>query len=175
VAEFADAGLQASLKSLTKESGKAPAAKQAPKAQQRAIQLDTSTAPAKAKSGSPRALIFAVIAVVVLGMAGAAYWFLRPAPPAVPLAILELNATPFAEVVSVTSDKGKAIALPAGDHWTPLRLDEIPTGRYSVSFKGPDGSVQTQQCNAAQFVQICTIELKPVDDNAIDEIVGGAK
>jgi serine/threonine-protein kinase len=91
------------------------------------------------------------------------------------LGILELNATPFAEVVSVTSEKGTAVALPAGDHWTPMRLDGIPVGRYSVSFKGVDGNIQGQQCDVAQTEQICTIELKPIDDNAIDKIVGGAQ
>ena len=113
--------------------------------------------------------------IVVIGLAaGAAYWFLRPAP-AVPMGVLELNATPFAEVVSVTSEKGKVIPLPAGDHWTPLRFDNIPAGRYAVAFKGPDGSTQSQQCDVAQSAQVCSIELKPIDDTAIEEIIGGAK
>jgi serine/threonine-protein kinase len=137
-------------------------------------QLKVAPKPTEAKRGMPRALLFGGIAVLVLGMAGTAFWFLRPAP-AVPMGFLELNATPFAEVVSVTSDKGKAIPLPAGDHWTPLRLDEIPAGRYTVEFKGPDGTAQRQQCDATQSVQVCNIELKPIDDTAIEEIVGGAK
>jgi eukaryotic-like serine/threonine-protein kinase len=89
--------------------------------------------------------------------------------------VLQLNATPYAEVVSVTSDKGKAIPLPAGDHWTPLRIDEIPAGQYSVVFKGPDGSTQSQQCTVDSTPQICSIEMKPIDDSAIDGIIGGAK
>jgi serine/threonine-protein kinase len=88
---------------------------------------------------------------------------------------LELNATPFAEVVSVTSDKGNAIPLPAGDHWTPLRLDDLPTGKYTVSFKGPDGNTQSQQCDVAQTAQVCGVELKPIDDSVIDQIIGGTK
>jgi serine/threonine-protein kinase len=91
------------------------------------------------------------------------------------MGVLELNATPYAEVVSVTSDKGKAISLPGGDHWTPLRLDGIPAGRYAVDFKGPDGTTQRQQCDVAQSEQVCNIELKPVDDTAIEEIMRGAK
>src|ERR1017187_8483655 len=110
----------------------------------------------------------------LLAAAGAAYWFLRPAP-VVPLGALELNATPFAEIVSVTSDKGKVVALPAGDHWTPFRLDDVPLGRYTVGFKGTAGSTQQQQCAVAQSAQICTIELKPIDDSAIDQIVGATK
>ena len=122
----------------------------------------------------PRALLFGGIALVLLGAAGAGFWLLRP-PPAVPVGVLELNATPFAEVVSITSEKGKAIPLPVGDHWTPLRLDDIPAGKYSVDFKGADGSTQRQQCNVDQSAQVCSIELKPIDDNAIEEIVGGTK
>ena len=128
----------------------------------------------KARRGSRVPLLIGCIAVIVLGAAGAAYWFLRPAPAA-PMGVLELNATPFAEVVSVTSDKGKVIPLPAGDHWTPLRLDEIPAGRYDVSFKGPDGSTQSQQCDVGQSPQVCNIELKPIDTTAIEKIIGGAK
>jgi serine/threonine-protein kinase len=132
-------------------------------------------AAAKAKSGFPLGLLLGVVVVMILAAAGAGYWFfLRPAP-VLPMGALELNATPYAEVVSVTSDKGKAVALPAGDHWTPLRLDEISAGNYTVTFKGVDGATKQQQCSAAQSVQICFIELKPIDDTAIDQIVGGAK
>jgi len=136
-------------------------------------QEKSSLGPSKPKRGLLVPLLIGVVVVILLA-AGAAYWFLRPAP-AVPMGVLELNATPFAEVVSVTSDKGKVIPLPAGDHWTPLRLDEIPAGRYAVGFKGPDGTTQTQQCEVAQSAQVCSIELKPIDDTAIEEIVGGAK
>jgi serine/threonine-protein kinase len=176
-AEFADPGLQASLKRLVKEAAKASPLKKAPDLPAPITQAEpvASTAAAKAKSGFPLGLLLAVVAVVLLAAAGAGYWFfLRPAPVG-PLGVLELNATPYAEVVSVTSDKGNAVALPAGDHWTPLRLDDVPVGNYTVTFKGPDGATRQQQCSAAQSAQICSIELKPIDDNAIDQIVGGAK
>jgi serine/threonine-protein kinase len=165
VAEFADPALQASLKRSTKE-----VAKSSPKKQQ----AKPAAVPAGAKSGFPRALVFGGIGVVVLGGAAAAFFLLRPAP-VLPMGALELNASPFAEVVSITSDKGAAIPLPAGDHWTPMRLDDLPAGRYTVSFKGPDGNTQSQQCDVAQTAQVCSIELKPIDDSAIDQIVGGTK
>jgi serine/threonine-protein kinase len=131
---------------------------------------------AKKKGGAGLALLLVALVIVLLAACGAGYWwrFMRPAP-AVAVGVLELNATPFAEVVSVTSDKGKAVALPAGDYWTPMRLDGIPEGNYSVVFKGADGSTQSQQCTVGQPAQLCTIELKPIDDQAIEEIVGGAK
>lgn len=163
-AEFADAGLQANFKRLTKEAGKS-----ATKKQVKAVTESTS-----AKSGFPRSILYTLIAIVALGVAGTAYWFLRPAP-VLPMGVLQLNATPYAEVVSVTSDKGKAISLPAGDHWTPMRIDQIPAGRYVVTFKGSDGSTRQQQCDVTQTEHVCSIELKPIDDNAIDEIIGGAK
>jgi len=133
-------------------------------------------APPKAKSGSGIVVVVVVILVVLLAAGGgAAYWFfLRPAP-VVAGGVLQLNATPYAEVVSITSDKDKAIALPAGDHWTPLRIDEIPVGQYSVTFKGPDGNTQSQSCTVDSTPQICSIEMKPIDDSAIDGIIGGAK
>jgi hypothetical protein len=119
--------------------------------------------------------VIVVLVVVLLGGAGAGYWFfLRPAP-AIPTGALELNATPFAEVVSVTSDQGKAITLPQGDHWTPLRLEDVPLGKYSVTFKGSDGATQSQSCQVTLTSQLCSIELKPVDDNTIEQIVGGGK
>jgi serine/threonine-protein kinase len=167
VAEFADPALQASLKRSTKE-----VAKSSPKKQQ--AKPPAAPAAAGAKSGFPRALVFGGVGVVVLGGAAAAFFLLRPAP-VLPMGALELNASPFAEVVSITSDKGAAIPLPAGDHWTPMRLDDLPAGRYTVSFKGPDGNTQSQQCDVAQTAQVCGIELKPIDDSAIDQIVGGTK
>jgi serine/threonine-protein kinase len=146
-------------------------------APQQTMQVQAPVAPAKVKSGKSPVLMIVVIvlALLVVAGAGAAYWFfLRPAP-AVPMGVLELNATPYAEVVSVTSDKGKALPLPTEDHWTPLRLDDVPTGSYAVVLKGPDGSTQSQQCDVVQSTQVCTVELKPIDDNAVEEIIGGAK
>jgi serine/threonine-protein kinase len=135
------------------------------------------TVAAKKKGGAGVAILLVVLVVFLIGAAGAGYYwwrYMRPAP-VVAVGVLELNAAPYAEVVSVTSDKGKTIPLPAGDHWTPLRLDGIPEGIYSVVFKGADGGTQSQQCIVGQPIQLCSIEMKPIDDHAIDEIVGGAK
>ncbi len=171
-AEFADSGLQANVKRLAKEVGAPPAQNRVAVTPPAAHAAPVAVAP-KTKSGFPMGILLGVFAVLLLAaIGGAAYWFLRPAP-VVPLGALELNATPYAEIVSITSDQGKLIALPAGDHWTPFRLDDIPVGRYTVNFKGPDGNTQQQQCDAAQTAQMCTIEMKPIDDTTIDQIVGG--
>jgi tetratricopeptide (TPR) repeat protein len=158
-----------------KGSDRQAPSKQAEPVAARPAVASPTTAVAKAESGFPLGLFFAGVAVVVLAAAGAAYWFFLRSAPVGPLGVLELNATPYAEVVSVTSHKGKTVALPAGDRWTPLRLDDVPVGNYTVTFKGPDGATKQQQCSAAQSVQICSIELQPIDDSAIDQIVGGAK
>jgi eukaryotic-like serine/threonine-protein kinase len=177
--EFADAGLQANWTNLSKAAGSPVAEKQAAwtqvtPMQPAAVPATVPVAAAK-KSGGLLAPLIAVVVVLLLAAAGAGYWFfLRPAP-AVPVGVLQLNATPFAEVVDVTSDKGKAIPLPDGDHWTPLRIEDVPIGKYNVDFKGSDGSTQSQQCNVEQSAQVCSAELKPIDDNAIEQIIGGAK
>jgi len=179
VAEFADPGLQANVKRLTDAVQKAPKRQTAPASEPVTAAYEPvkiAPQPAKAASALLWALLIGVIVVVLLAAAGAAYWFfLRPAPAVVQLGALEVNATPFAEVVSVTSDKGKAIPLPAGDHFTPLRLDGIPLGTYAVQVKGADGAAATQSCVVDQSGQVCSFELKPIDDQAIEEIVGGAK
>jgi len=180
-AEFADAGLQANWTSLTKAAGMPPAAEkqaswvQVPAMQPAVVPVAVPVAAVKKSGGGLVPLLVGVAVLLLLCAAGAGYWFfLRPAP-VVPVGVLQLNATPFAEVVGATSDKGKAIPLPAGDHWTPLRLEDVPIGKYDVDFKGSDGSTTKQQCDVDQSGQVCSVELKPIDDNAIEQIVGGAK
>jgi serine/threonine-protein kinase len=130
---------------------------------------------AKTSAGLPKGLLFGGLAVVLLaGGGGAAYWFLRPAP-VVATSALDIAAVPYGEVVSITSDKGKAVVLPAGEHWTPMRLDGLTPGAYSVVVKGSDGNTQTQSCTAAQTPQVCTVSLQQIDDKTLDEIVGGSK
>ena len=173
--EFADAALQGNWKRLTKEAGMAPAKTQAQIQVQVQPEATTVAQPVKAKTGKSHALLFVMIAIVLLGAAGAGYWFLLRPKAAPAMGVLELNATPFAEVVTITSSQGLAVALPAGDRSTPMRLDQIPIGRYAVDFKSPDGKIQRQQCDVAQTEQICSIEFKAIDDQAIEEILGGAK
>jgi len=190
--EFADSRLQTDIKRLIKEAQKgspkkpvkpvavtpAPAQQaavsqsiSAPLVAPRPVEVDTKT-----KSGTPWGLILGILAVVLIAGGGAVYWFAFRSAPAAPVtAILEISATPYGEVVSITSSNGKPIPLPAGDHTTPMRLDSIAPGTYSVVVKAADGTTQTQPCNAATDPQVCNITLQPIDDNTIDQIVGGAK
>jgi serine/threonine-protein kinase len=140
-------------------------------------QATPSPTPTKAKRSSSVPITIAIVVVLGLASAGAAYWkyWMKPPIPSGPMGVLELNATPFAEVVNVTGEKGKVVTLPAGDRWTPLRLEEIPAGSYEVGFRAADGSVRKQQCEVTQSEQVCSIEVKPIDDKTIEEIVGGGK
>jgi serine/threonine-protein kinase len=178
VAEFADSGLQSNLKRLAKEASKAPPKKPAkPVTDATNVAAASSQAAAQTAttgSGFPKGILFGGLAVVVLAGGGTAYWFLRPAPAA-PVGALQISATPYGEVVSITSDKGKAVPLPAGDHWTPMRVEGMAAGSYTVVVKGADGNTQTQSCGAAQTPQVCNIPLQPIDDKTLDEIVGGSK
>ncbi|HEY6322906.1 MAG TPA: protein kinase [Thermoanaerobaculia bacterium] len=69
----------------------------------------------------------------------------RPAPKAVaaspPLVpargLLRLNALPWARLMSVAAANGQPVPAGAGEY-TPLAL-ELPTGRYTVVLRGPDG------------------------------------
>jgi len=178
-AEFADASLQAQWKQATKDAKKASAKKSVTPAvapMQVAAALPVQVIPhEKAKSGAAIGLIIAIVVIVLLAAGGAAWWFfMRPAPVAA-TAALAINATPFGEVVSITDAQGKAVSLPAGDHSTPLRIDGLAPGTYAVVIKGADGNSQNQSCEAAATPQACSITLQPIDDNAIDQIVGGAK
>jgi serine/threonine protein kinase len=185
VAEFADTALQANLKRLAQEAAKSsPKQPAKPETASASVAAPIQTAAlkkpaaeprdAKAESGAPIGLVVGIIVVLLVVGGGAAWWFLRPAPAA-GAAILEITATPFGEVVSITADSGKAIPLPAGDHGTPLRIDSLPAGNYTVVVKGADGNAQKQTCEASTNPQVCVVPLKPVDDNAIDQIIGGAK
>ena len=180
-AEFANSSLQSNLKRLTKEAQKAsPKKAEAPVAAAVAspastVPLTVAPAQPKQKSGFPVGLVLGILAVVLLAAGGAAYWFFFRPAPALPTGSIEINATPFGEVVSITSAAGKAIPLPDGDHSTPMRLDGIPIGTYAVVVKGPDGNTQPQVCDAAVTPQVCNVVLQQVDDQTIDQIVGGAQ
>ena len=88
---------------------------------------------------------------------------------------LQLNAAPYAEVVSITPAKGSSLKLPEGAHMTPLRIDSVAEGTYSVVFKGTDGSSHTESCVVSDDSHLCAMESAPLTDQDIDTIVKGAQ
>jgi len=168
--------LRASLETVSEKQApiESPRAVKAAAIQQATVVPAPPSATAKSKRGSWLPILIATIIVLVVILGGVGYW-MRHSAPAISNGVLELNATPFAEVVAVTGKDGKAVPLPSGDHWTPMQIDGILLGSYTVDFKASDGSVQRQQCEVTQIELVCNIELKPIDDKAIEEIIGGEK
>ena len=121
-------------------------------------------------------VLAAIAAVLVLAVLAAALLLRSPAPkPVVATSFLELNATPFAEVVSATPAGKPALKLPDGDHITPMRLDGVPQGSYAVVFKGTDGAVQSANCTVSDDNHLCTAQLAPLTDADISAIVAGGQ
>ena len=163
VVELASAAPQADWQRLMQEAAQAAGTKK----------ISTGTMQIVVKSKGPSVLAIAGVMGAVFAVIGVVAWFTWPAPAA-PQGWLELNATPFAEVVTVTSEKGKAVALPEGDHSTPLRLDGLAPGKYTVVFKG-DGGNQTVSCSVGDSQQVCSAQMRAVSDDDMKLILGGVQ
>ncbi|MEO6801990.1 MAG: protein kinase [Granulicella sp.] len=165
VLDFAPANLQADWKRLAQEASKVAGAK-----------IDTTGSYSiVVQSKGPSTALIAGIGVVLLIVVGVLFYVLhsRSSQVAVaPATYMQLNAAPFAEVVSITSGKGQLVTLPAGDHTTPLRIDSVPQDSYTVVFKGPDGSTKQQHCDLA-VDHLCTATFTAIGDSQIDEILAG--
>jgi serine/threonine-protein kinase len=82
--------------------------------------------------------------------------------PATSVAIstdLEINASPWAKVVSVQNETGNSIALPDTDSITPLRLDAVGSGIYDVTLAGPDNTEQTVKCSVSSSKHLCYADM----------------
>jgi serine/threonine-protein kinase len=164
---FADAASQAEWNRVAQESGKAAGVKS----------ISTGTSKIAVKGKGPGALVWGGLGLAVLAIGAAVAWYFAGPTLVGPTTYLSINAAPFAEVVSVTSDKGKQIALPAGDHTTPLRLEGLPVGSYDVQFKLPSGEVRTRRsCGIDESTHLCALnDGKDMTESQIDAIVAGQK
>ncbi len=168
-AEFADPSLQSDWQRLAQEAAKSAGTKPA------------STGPVQivVKSNGSNALLLSGVVVLLLAIAGGAVWYWKFSGPgafgAGAATFMRVNAIPFAEVVSVTSDKGKVIALGDGDHHTPLRLEGLPFGSYDVQYKLQDGVVETKTgCVIDDSDHLCTLtSRRDLGDDEIDKIIQG--
>jgi eukaryotic-like serine/threonine-protein kinase len=87
-----------------------------------------------------------------------------PPPPTTSMPTdLEINASPWAKVVSVQDEAGNSIALPDEDQTTPLRLEGINSGTYKVTFARADGKEQTVECNVSAGEHLCAADLGSPD------------
>ena len=80
---------------------------------------------------------------------------------------LAINASPWAKVVSIQDEAGNSIALPDGDQTTPLRLEEINSGKYKVTLAGADGKQQTVECNVSAGEHLCAADLGSPDPEQV--------
>ncbi|WP_263379325.1 serine/threonine-protein kinase [Granulicella paludicola] len=163
-AEFCEKDLQADWTRLLEEATRAAKLKRG----------DTANLPIVVKGTGIAGKWIAVAVAGVVAVVIAAVLFLRQPPP-VGTSYLQMNATPYAEVVSITPSKGSALKLGEGSHMTPLRMDAVALGTYSVVFRGADGSSHTETCVVSDDSHLCSMQSTPLSDSDIDAIVKGAQ
>jgi eukaryotic-like serine/threonine-protein kinase len=171
-AEFADSPVQAEYKRLVQVYAKPGKAPKPQKVKPVAAVSNAPVAVPGEKSKLP--LLIGVVVVLLLIIGGIVFWLMRPKVPVITTGTLQVNATPYAEIVSITAADGKQIALPV-DAATPLRLDGVPAGNYSIVLKGPNGVQPPQPCTVSASGQACNFSVQTVGDTEIDEILGGTK
>lgn len=85
---------------------------------------------------------------------------------------LEVNASPWATVVKIEDNAGKSLDLPGSDRTTPLRLDGVSVGKYTVTLKGSDDQVQTTRCDISVEQHLCAVDLGQPD---IQQVLAGGR
>ena len=138
---------------------------------------------ASSKTGSKRlALGFLGLALAVAAAAG--FWHIRQAassgaarpspssisPVSAPRTYLDVNASPWAVVMSVQNAAGNNLDLSGKELTTPLRLDDVPAGSYMVTLKGGDEKTQTVRCVAGPEEHPCVAVL---DTPELREVMTG--
>ncbi|HEX3435972.1 MAG TPA: protein kinase [Pseudacidobacterium sp.] len=161
--EFADQAVQVDWKRLVEEATKAAGAKSR-------VPTDSLPIIVQAKPRTGLFVALGLFAAVVLG--SVLFLVLRPAVPAQPPTYMELNGTPWATVRRVIDQKGKPVALPAGDQSTPMRIDGLQPGKYTVIFQGPDSSQQTMSCQLSPDQHLCSVSFDTPHMD-IQKLIGG--
>ncbi len=117
-------------------------------------------------------LLGGIAALLLLAVIAAL--FLR-SKPAAPQSFLELDASPFAEVLSLTASRGGAFRLLPGSHTTPLRLEKVPQGTYAVVFRQANGTIKQLDCTVSEANHLCALFGTPLSDADVDAIIAGGK
>jgi serine/threonine protein kinase len=168
VHSFADADARGEWQRLKGECAAALRVKQ---------QVPKPGAPARSGKAS-RYVGGAAAAIVVLTGVGLLHHWHKAPPPQKAVAVLapiaagpptdvEINASPWATVVSVQDKTGKNIALPSGEQTTPLRLDGLNAGTYKVTFAGADGGQQIVECNVSSGSHLCVANMGLPDTDQV--------
>lgn len=85
---------------------------------------------------------------------------------------MEINASPWANVLRVQDEAGTEIALPDVDRSTPLRLNGLKAGKYKVIFADAEGQQKTVECNLSTVDHLCTTDMGIAD---IQQMLTGAR
>ena len=98
----------------------------------------------------------------------------QPTPVSAPLppaqTELQVNATPWATVLRVEREDGTAVALPPGGRETPLRLDGVVVGRYTITLAGANGEEHTVTCHISTTDHLCAAAVGSID---ISQLLAG--
>lgn len=94
-----------------------------------------------------------------------------PAPAEAPTD-MEINASPWATVVSVEDESGARVPLPEGGQTTPLRLDGLKRGKYKVTLAAAHGDQQTMDCDISLDEHLCSLNLGSPD---VDQVLTGGQ
>ncbi len=68
---------------------------------------------------------------------------------------MEINASPWANVLHVEDAQGKSIPLPDGVQTTPLRLENVSPGTYKITLSESDNRQQTIECQLSASSHLC--------------------
>jgi serine/threonine-protein kinase len=162
-AEFASDGMRAEWQAAREEAKNASGRKASEPA---------NTVSAKKR---PKAVVYTAAALAIALCIAGGIWLTRhhttqaapvaapPTPVAVAKTYLDVDASPWATVLKIQSSAGKSIDLPGSERSTPMRLDGVPAGTYTVTLKGPDGQVMVTQCAVSTDRHLCTAELGTPD------------
>jgi predicted Ser/Thr protein kinase len=85
---------------------------------------------------------------------------------------MEINASPWANVLGVQNDKGDEIALPSANEVTPLRIENVQSGHYKVTLAGADGKQTIVDCDISTENHLCMADLTSVD---MQQLLKGAQ
>ena len=143
-----------------------------------AVPVPVTKPPAAPTRNGPRSnrsvLLVAATAVAALLAAVLFFALRRHATPApVPVTYAQIVATPYAHVLRLTQDGGTAVTLPSGDNLTPLRVNDLPAGSYTLDLQTDGGPVTQTHCHIDGQQHLCYAELSPLSDADVQTILNG--
>lgn len=86
-----------------------------------------------------------------------------PVPHVVEQTDMEINATPWAKILRIEDENGKTVPLPGDSSTTPLRLEHIALGKYTLTLTTADGEQHTTDCRVSHTEHLCAAVMDPID------------